>query len=103
MDKRTWGDVGGACEPVSVELWPSHGTVRLVAAVRHASGRLEGVGFLFLDGSPDAWEMARMAISGELPPAILADWIEDNPECWRCPCDVRNAAVAAICARLRAH
>jgi len=97
--ERTWGETGGPCRPVTVELWAY--SVRCVAAVRHPGGRLEGVGFLFLDGSAEAQCVARLAVRGELPPAILADWIEDHPECWRCPGEVRNAAVREICARLR--
>ena len=84
-----------------IEDWAKAGSVRLVTKTRTATGSLVFVGALFLDRASEVQALARSVIGGFCPPAILADWIQEHPECWRCPSAERERAAEVICKRLR--
>ena len=86
---------------VIIEDWAKFGSVRLLTKNRNSAGSLVFVGALFLDRDSEVQALARSVIGGVCPPAILADWIQEHPECWRCPCEEREWAAEVLCERLR--
>lgn len=88
---------------VTVENWSHADTVCLVAArweFERPSLR-QHLGTLFIDYCPEAQAIVRECIANRCPAGVLADWIEEHPDCWRCPGVERDAAVECIARILR--